>query len=305
MKFCSQLLALALVQANIFGGNAFMVQGPKAQSKVIVQSTYDNLETRLAEELSGVAGGLATRDSQIADMQFAKNIEDLEITRIQGGGALRTWSFQSPEVDRLIVCMTGEDRTLDTMTHEGRLMHARVYLCQGPDNTPVRMEIKSGKGKLRPFKAVIETPGGHSSLFIRNIGNIEFPITASVGACTEDPQIAVAMGFMELSRGLYDMSVPRTLQGGAVVTYPLEPAVSGAKVVLKTDGRPLNASIELVQGPNSIKFTIDLYTEDGIERPAFFVIPTPGAGNVIRIVNTAPVEFPLIVCVEPYMIETI
>jgi hypothetical protein len=93
MKFCSQLLALALVQANIFGGNAFMVQGPKAQSKVIVQSTYDNLETRLAEELSGVAGGLATRDSQIADMQFAKNIEDLEITRIQGGGALRTWSF--------------------------------------------------------------------------------------------------------------------------------------------------------------------------------------------------------------------
>lgn len=303
MKFCGQLFALA-ISSSFLGGNAFVVQGPKAQSKTVVHSTYDSLDTRLAQDFSGVSGGLSTRDSQIADMQFAKNIEELEITRIQGGGALRTWSFQSPEVDRLMVAMTGEDRTLDTMTHEGRLMHARVYLCQGPDNTPVRMEIKSGKGKLRPFKAVIETPGGHSSLFIRNIGNIEFPITASVGAACGDPGLAAAMGFMELSDGLYDMSTPRTLQGGAVVTYPLEPAVSGAKVVMKTDGRPLNSSIELVQGPNSIKFTIDLYTEDGIERPAFFVIPTPGAGNVIRIVNTAPVEFPLIVCVEPYMIES-
>jgi len=301
MKFTSQLFAFALVGV----ANAFVLKGPKVASNVFVKSTYESLNTGVGEEFSAISGGLATRSSQFADMQFARNIEELEIARVQGGGSLRTWSFQSQEVERVMVALTGEDRTLDTMTHEGRLLHARVYLCQGPDNTPVRMEVKSDKGKYRPFKCVIETPGGHSSLFVRNIGNIEFPITASVGAATEDPSIAAALGFMELSSGLYDMSTPRILQGGAVVTYPLEPAVSAAKVVLKTDGRPMNASIELVQGPNSIKMVIDLYTEDGLERPAFLLIPTPGPGNVIRIVNTAPVEFPLIACVDPYMIEAV
>ena len=44
---------------------------------------------------------------------------------------------------------------------------------------------------------------------------------------------------------------------------------------------------------------IELYTEDGFDRPFFCVIETPGSGNVVRILNTAPVEFPMTAAVVP------
>jgi len=47
---------------------------------------------------------------------------------------------------------------------------------------------------------------------------------------------------------------------------------------------------------------IELYTEDGRDRPFFCVLETPGSGNVVRIVNTAPVEFPCTAAVMPYSI---
>lgn len=127
----------------------------------------------------------------------------------------------------------------------------------------------------------METPRGPNSIAVRNIGQMEFPISAQIDAVPSDGPLA---RFAD---------TPLTVQGGALKTWPFASNVDSVEVLLKTDGRPLQARIELLQGPNNNKQVIEVYTEDGLDRPFYTVIQTPGAGNVVRIVNTATVEFPM------------
>jgi hypothetical protein len=197
------------------------------------------------------------------------------------GGSLRTWSYRSPSVEQVQVCLGTEGRPLD----------ADIELWHGPDNTPVKLRVYCENGQMRPFSCVIETPRGPNTVAIRNIGQIEFPIAATCVA--EDVDMP--------SQDAHSMST--TVQGGALRTYPFDPTVDSVEVLIRTDGRPLNARIELLQGPNNNKQVIELYTEDGCDRPFFCILETPGAGNVIRIVNTSPVEFPMTAGVVPHSIN--
>jgi len=194
------------------------------------------------------------------------------------GGSLRTWSYRSPAVEQVQVVLSTEGRPLD----------ADIELWHGPDNTPCKMRVYVENGQLRPFSAVIETPRGPNTVAIRNIGQIEFPIAADVLADNVDMPSAECAGSST------------TIPGGALRTYPFDPRVDSVEVLLKTDGRPLNARIELLQGPNNNKQVVELYTEDGCDRPFFCILETPGSGNVVRIVNTAPVEFPMTAGVVPH-----
>jgi len=197
------------------------------------------------------------------------------------GGSLRTWSYRSPAVEQVQVVLSTEGRPLD----------ADIELWHGPDNTPCKMRVYVENGKLRPFSAVIATPRGPNTVAIRNIGQIEFPLAANVLADGVDNPSAECLGSS------------MTIQGGALRTYPFDPTVDSVEVLLKTDGRPLNARIELLQGPNNNKQVIELYTEDGCDRPFFCVLETPESGNVVRVVNTAPVEFPMTASVVPHSIN--
>merc|ERR1719181_2467199 len=197
------------------------------------------------------------------------------------GGSLRTWSYRSPAVEQVQVVLSTEGRPLD----------ADIELWHGPDNTPCKMRVYVENGQLRPFSAVIETPRGPNTVAIRNIGQLEFPFAAEVFANdVESPSAECIESSM-------------IIQGGALRTFPFDPRVDSIQVLLKTDGRPLNVRIELLQGPNNNKQVVELYTEDGCDRPFFCVLETPGSGNVVRIVNTAPVEFPMTAAVVPNSIS--
>ncbi|KAH8064146.1 hypothetical protein JL720_12944 [Aureococcus anophagefferens] len=150
------------------------------------------------------------------------------------------------------------------LSTEGRPLDADLELWHGPDNTPCKMRVYVENGQLRPFSCVIATPRGPNTVAIRNIGQIEFPIAADVYANDcENPSAET-------------VSSATTIQGGALRTYPFDPLV------------------------NSV---VELYTEDGLDRPFFAVLETPGSGNVVRIVNTAPVEFPMTAAVVPHSID--
>ena len=197
------------------------------------------------------------------------------------GGSLRTWSYRSPVIEQVQVVIRTEGRPLD----------ADIELWHGPNNIPCKMRVYVENGQTRPFSAVIETPRGPNTVAIRNIGQMEFPIAANVIANNVDVPSADCL------------ASSATIQGGAIRTYPFDPSVDSVQVLLKTDGRPLNARLELLQGPNNNKQVVELYTEDGCDRPFFCVLETPGSGNVVRIVNTAPVEFPMTACVVPHSIS--
>jgi hypothetical protein len=107
----------------------------------------------------------------------------------------------------------------------------------------------------------------------------------------------------EVAAQLFQTQQGKTIQGGSVKTFPFSPMVTSIQLLLTSDGRPLNARIEMLQGPDNVKQIMEVYSEDGSSRPFFAIIETPGYGNVVRIVNTGPMEFPIECRLEPHTVE--
>ena len=256
--------------------------------------TQRPIEDRL-RRLGNVGGPLATgRERSLADTRISgrrnalsrRGLENRLNHQAVQGGSLKTWTFQSPYVERVQVILETEGRPLD----------AEIDLWQGPDNTPQKMKVYNEDGSMRPFNAIIETPRSPNTIAVRNTAQLEFPFDAYVSAL-DNGRIPSLLDFGS-------SEYPTTIQGGALRTFAFEPVVDSVQIMLQTDGRPLNARIELLQGPNNNKQVIELYCEDGFTRPFFAIIETPGIGNVVRVVNTATVEFPMTARVEPYEVGT-
>jgi len=279
MKF----LPLAIIA--VLGGSASAFTTAPKLNNVNMALFSSQYEAGLATGVG--APGVNTPEERGGEMALTKDVwESLSPIKVQGG-SLRTWSFTTPSIDSVQV----------HLKTEGRPLNANVELWQGPDNTPQKMAVYLEDGNLRPFRAVVASPGSQNSIAIRNTASMEYPLAAGVEADIKDG------GIENFTDKLSKMATPRTVQGGAVFTMPFAPSVASVQVLLKTDGRPLNARIELLQGPNNVKQVMEVYTEDGTERPFFAILETPGTGNVVRIVNTATVEFPLGCNLEPFLVE--
>jgi hypothetical protein len=305
MKFSASTVALCALFSS---ANAFTVNAPKAALTALKSQPesysylFDKSATPEAAEAvqpgsaiaqaMGEAPAAPAPRTPTATEKMAKydkpattqeKFEDLDPVAVQGG-SLRTCSFDE-----------GVDRVTVYMKTTGRPLNANVELWQGPDNMPQKMSVYLEDGSLRPFRCSVESPGSSNAIAIRNTGQMEFPLTAGL-ECEMQKNDMPSDILLANSEG-------RTVQGGAVYTTPFPPSVQSVQVALKTDGRPLNARVELLQGPNNNKQVMDIYAEDGQARPFYAIIDTPGSGNVVRIVNTATVEFPLTAAIEPHIVD--
>ena len=287
MKFAAPVLALCA----LYSADAFVVKAPKAamqplQSSFFLDPTEGDSPT-MSRPTAAVGNAVRSGGESMSKYSSPRStkdmFEELDSVKVQGG-TLKTCSFEEV-VKRVSVLLKTT----------GRPLNANVDLWQGPDNAPQKMSVYLEDGDKRPFRCTVESPGSSNAIAIRNTGQMEFPLEAGLECDMTD-----SVSPSELLQATSDY---RIVQGGAVYTTPFPPAVTSIQVSLKTDGRPLNARVELLQGPNNNKQVLEIYTEDGKDRPFYAVIDTPGTGNVVRIVNTATVEFPLTASVEPYMVD--
>merc|ERR1711934_874837 len=82
------------------------------------------------------------------------------------------------------------------------------------------------------------------------------------------------------------------VDGGALRSFPVDTSTKKLEVVLNTDGRQLNARVELLNAPNNPKQTFEIFTNNGELNCLTMCFKCPDAGNTFRVVNLAPVEFP-------------
>lgn len=160
---------------------------------------------------------------------------------------------------------------------DGRPLVADIVLWHGAVSTPHKMKVYAEDGAKYTFSTLVNKTRNPNTVCIKNRGHLEFPLHACVGPDKEAGDFCLAATKDGKSE---------VIQGGFLCSYPFDHDVDSVAVLIKTNNRPLNARIELLQRPKSNKQALELYTEDGLDRPFIAVVHTPGSGNVVQVVNT-------------------
>lgn len=149
-----------------------------------------------------------------------------------------------------------------------------------------------------------------SNSYVQELNGDQF---RSYGGSSSSSRISNNYG-MSSSYGSSDGTVPtgpnaKTIQGGGATRHwQLSPQVQSVKVELHSQGLPIMARIELLQGPNNVKTLGDVYQEDGYDRPFICVLDTGNYGcynkGTIQITNDGPMEFPIVASVEAHEVSS-
>jgi hypothetical protein len=90
-----------------------------------------------------------------------------------------------------------------------------------------------------------------------------------------------------------------TVQGGALKTFAIQdPAVRSVRISIQSQGLPIHAKIEVLQGPNSVRTVADIDSQDGQRHSFDGMVETPGPSTIL-VTNKGPLEFPIEVLLEP------
>jgi hypothetical protein len=197
------------------------------------------------------------------------------VKRIEGQ-TRKTWNFNDVSQDRVSVAVSSD----------GRPAHSDIDLWIGPDWTPFKMNAYSEDGKLRPIQTLIGTRNKPVNIDIVNTGPSEFPLTAAAdyakGAMTEVAQ---------RPKG-------EICQGSSIRSYAIDASTQQVEVCLRTDGKQLNAKIELLNSPNNPKQTYEVFTNNGELSSLCVNFNTPDASTTLRVHNLASVEFPCYISIN-------
>lgn len=186
---------------------------------------------------------------------------------------------------------TTKDVAQVTIETEGRPIHSDVELWIGPDWTPMKMSVYSEDGLARPIQTLVGTRNLQCNVEIRNTAAYEFPVSAAAAAAT--PELS------KLRSDIIASGESRYVEGGAVYSVPFDNTVDQVMVCISTELRQLDVRVELLNGPNNFKQVYQIFTNNGLKSALFVVFDTPGGGNVIRVRNRAPLEFPCKVWAAP------
>merc|ERR1719174_2954386 len=238
----------------------------------------------------GQQGSESTSGSQMAHVRAAAPVMQMQsatsgwdikaitpdrklLQRVEGMSR-KTWKFEDYSKDRVQVALTSE----------GRPVHADMQLWLGPDWTPMKLKAYSEDGKSRPIQTLIGTRNKAAMIEVRNNGEYEFPFSAAANYAKDEMAVV-------------PQEIPKTTEGvrcdgGALRSFPVDASVNQLEVLLCTDGKQLNARVELLNAPNNPKQTFEIFTNNGELNKLCVCFNAIDAGNTIRVVNLAPVEFP-------------
>lgn len=114
------------------------------------------------------------------------------------------------------------------------------------------------------------------------------PLFALRSSLEEAPKAASDVPIVPL-----DLPMTRIEGGGTLRTYDVPDGAERVEVHLKTNGRPLNAFIELWEGPVRLVHSMYVDVQDGDINPYRCVLSNNGKPKTLKISGKATYEFPL------------
>merc|ERR1719428_2196465 len=191
------------------------------------------------------------------------------VTQRIEGTSRKTWKFNDISKDRVQVALSSE----------GRPINSDVQLWLGPDWTPFKMTAYSEDGRMRPVQTLVGTRNKQAMIEVRNIGDSQFPFSAASNYA-QGPMADLPLEIPASTPG-------ERVDGGAIRSFVIDPATEQVEVVLRTEGRQLNAKIELLNAPNNPKQVYECFTNKGDDTHDSLCVAfnTPDPGNTIRLIN--------------------